>query len=190
MDDLLTRPAYAERWARHWLDVVRYAESNGYERDGVKPQAWKYRDYIIRSFQADKPFDQFIVEQLAGDELDEISADTLIATGFHRLGPWDDEPSDPPTDRYDQLDDIVSTTSQAFLALTIGCARCHNHKFEPITAADYYSMVAIFNGFERPRKGRTELDLPVGTRAELAARTRLPHSSGGTFFMSRRWSLR
>ncbi len=167
VDDLLQRPAYAERWGRHWLDVVRYAESNGYERDGVKPQAWKYRDYVIRSFEADKPFHQFITEQIAGDELEDVTAETLIATGFHRLGPWDDEPADPPTDRYDQLDDILSTTSQAFLGLTIGCARCHNHKFEPLTAADYYSMLAVFRGLERPRTGRTELDLPVGVRAEL-----------------------
>jgi mono/diheme cytochrome c family protein len=168
VDELLQSPAYAERWARHWLDVVRYGESNGYERDGHKPQVWKYRDYVIRSMASDKPFDRFLIEQLAGDELDEPTAETLIATGYHRLGPWDDEPADPPTDRYDQLDDILSTTSQAFLGLTLGCARCHNHKFEPLTAADYYSMVAIFNGLERPRNGRTELDRPVGTLAELA----------------------
>jgi len=167
IDRLLQSPAYAERWARHWLDVVRYGESNGYERDGHKPQVWKYRDYVIRSFLADKPFDQFLTEQLAGDEFDELTPELLIATGYHRLGPWDDEPADPETDRYDQLDDIVSTTSQAFLGLTIGCARCHNHKFEPLTAADYYSMVSIFNGLQRPRAGRRELDMPVGPRTEL-----------------------
>ncbi|MBL8218048.1 MAG: PSD1 domain-containing protein [Bryobacterales bacterium] len=167
IDELLTSPAYAERWARHWLDVVRYAESNGYERDGHKPQAWKYRDYVIRSLHRDKPFDRFLVEQLAGDELDEPTAETLVATGYYRLGPWDDEPADPDTDRYDQLDDILSTTSQAFLGLTLGCARCHNHKFEPLAAKDYYSMVAVFDGLERPRKGRTELDRPIGSRAEI-----------------------
>ena len=94
----------------------------------------------------------------------------LIATGFNRLGAWDDEPADPETDRFDQLDDIVSTTSQAFLGLTLGCARCHNHKFDPLTARDYYSMVAIFNGLERPRKGRTELDLPVAPRKNSNAK--------------------
>jgi len=99
--------------------------------------------------------------------LPDRSAETLIATGFNRLGPWDDEPADPETDRFDQLDDVVSTTSQAFLGLTLGCARCHNHKFDPLTARDYYSMVAVFNGLQRPRNGRTELDLPVGTPAEL-----------------------
>ena len=169
IDDLLGRPSYGERWARHWLDLVRYAESNGYERDAAKPEAWKYRDYVIRAFNQDKPFDRFILEQLAGDELPEVSGETLIATGYHRLGPWDDEPADPETDRFDQLDDIVSTTSQVFLGLTLGCARCHNHKFEPLTAQDYYGMIAIFNGLERPRSGRTELLLPVGTREQLAA---------------------
>ena len=167
VDDLLGRPAYAERWARHWLDVVRYGESNGYERDGHKPQVWKFRDYVISSFDRDKPFNRFIVEQLAGDELDDVTPESLIATGYHRLGPWDDEPADPATDRFDQLDDMLATTSQAFLGLTLACARCHNHKFEPLTAADYYSMIAIFRGLERPRNGRTELDRPVGTRAEL-----------------------
>ena len=167
IDDLLARPAYGERWARHWLDLVRYAESNGYERDRAKPHVWKYRDYVIRSFNRDKPFDRFVLEQLAGDELPDASAETLIATGYFRLGPWDDEPADPETDRFDQLDDIVSTTSQVFLGLTLGCARCHNHKFDPLTARDYYSMVAVFNGLQRPRDYRTELDLPIGTPRQL-----------------------
>jgi hypothetical protein len=167
VDDLLARKTYGERWARHWLDLVRYADTNGYERDAVKPSAWRYRDYIIRSLNQDKPYDRFVLEQIAGDELPDRNAETLIATGFNRLGPWDDEPADPETDRFDQLDDVVSTTSQAFLGLTLGCARCHNHKFDPLTARDYYSMVAIFNGLQRPRNGRTELDLPVGTPEEL-----------------------
>lgn len=167
VNDLLSRPAYAERWARHWLDLVRYAETNGYERDATKPNAWKYRDYVIRSFDEDKPFNQFVLEQLAGDELANFSAETLVATGFFRLGPWDDEPADPLTDRFDQLDDIVSTTSQVFLGLTLGCARCHDHKFDPLTSKDYYSMVAFFNGLERPRSGRSEMDLPLGTPEQL-----------------------
>jgi hypothetical protein len=167
VDELLGRPAYGERWGRHWLDLVRYAETNGYERDATKPFVWKYRDYVIRSFIEDKPFDRFVLEQLAGDELPAISPETLIATGYYRLGPWDDEPADPQTDRFDQLDDIVSTTAQVFLGLTLGCARCHDHKFEPLTARDYYGMVAVFNGLERPQRRRTELDLPVGTRDEL-----------------------
>jgi cytochrome c553 len=165
--DLLARPAYGERWARHWLDLVRYAETNGYERDATKPHVWRYRDYVIRSLNDDKPFDRFVLEQLAGDELPDANAETLTATGFYRLGPWDDEPADPKEDRYDQLDDILSTTSQVFLGLTLGCARCHDHKFEPLTQSDYYRMVAIFNGLQRPRNGRTELDLPIGKRLEV-----------------------
>jgi hypothetical protein len=168
-DKLLARPAYGERWGRHWLDLVRYGETNGYERDAPKPNVWRYRDYVIRSFNSDKPFNRFIEEQLAGDELADADAETLIATGYARLGPWDDEPADPAEDRYDQLDDMVSTTAQVFLGLTLGCARCHNHKFEPLTALDYYRMIAIFNPLKRPQNGRTELDVPLGTRAEREA---------------------
>ena len=164
---LLSRREYGERWARHWLDVVRYGDTNGYERDAIKPVAWKYRDYVIQSLNADKPFDRFIVEQLAGDELPGSSAETLLATGYSRLGPWDDEPADPAEDRFDQLDDILNTTSQAFLGLTLACARCHNHKFEPLTTKDYYGMIAVFNGLERPRNGRAELDRPIGSWPEI-----------------------
>jgi len=168
-DKLLARPAYGERWGRHWLDLVRYAESNGYERDGAKPSVWRYRDYVIRSFNDDKPYDRFLLEQLAGDELPDANADTMTALGYYRLGPWDDEPADPLEDRFDQLDDIVSTTSQVFLGLTLGCARCHNHKFEPLTTLDYYRLAAIVNPLQRFQAGRTDLDAPVGSAAELAA---------------------
>jgi hypothetical protein len=169
IDALLSRPEYGERWARHWLDLARYADSNGYERDAAKPFVWRYRDYVIRAFNADKPFDRFILEQIAGDELPDADAESLIATGFHRLGHWDDEPADPDADRFDQLDDIVTTTSQVFLGLTLGCARCHDHKFEPLSTRDYYSMVAVFNPLQRPQSGRTELALPVGSPSEFAA---------------------
>jgi len=161
IDNLLTRPEYGERWARHWLDVVRYADSNGYERDAEKPFVWRYRDYVIEALNKDKPFDRFVIEQLAGDELPDRTLESHIATSFLRLGHWDDEPADPATDRYDQLDDIVSTTGQAFLGLTIGCARCHDHKFEPLPTRDYYSLVAVFNPLQRPTKGRTELTVKV-----------------------------
>lgn len=157
IDDLLSRTGYGERFARHWLDVVRYADSNGYERDAAKPEVWRYRDYVIRSFNEDKPFDRFILEQLAGDELEDATAATRIATGYNRLGPWDDEPADFAVDRFDQLDDLVNTTSQAFLGLTLGCARCHDHKFEPLLQTDYYSMVATFDVLKRPQAGRKEL---------------------------------
>jgi hypothetical protein len=169
VEELLSRPAHGERWGRHWLDLVRYAETKGFERDAAKPQVWRYRDYVLRAFNADKPFDRFILEQIAGDELPDADADALLATGYYRLGPWDDEPADPKEDRFDQLDDMVSTTAQVFLGLTLGCARCHNHKFEPLTAHDYYRMVAVFNTLQRPKNDRTELDLPVGTRAQIQA---------------------
>jgi hypothetical protein len=179
--DLLARPSYGERWGRHWLDLVRFAETNGYERDATKPHAWRYRDYVIRAFNSDKPYDRFILEQLAGDELDDASAETLIATGFLRLGPWDDEPADFQEDRYDQLDDMVSTTALVFQGLTLGCARCHNHKFEPLTQLDYYRLVAVFNPLRRPQDGRTELDLPAGSpmQIETAKRLAIALSLGG-----------
>jgi hypothetical protein len=166
VDTLLNQPAYGERFARHWLDVVRYADSNGYERDAAKPEVWKYRDYVIRALNDDRPFDRFLLEQIAGDELPDATPETMLATGFHRLGPWDDEPADPATDQFDQLDDLVGTVSQAFLGLTMGCARCHDHKFDPLTQRDYYGMVAVFRPLIRPREGRTELTLPVVPLAE------------------------
>ena len=165
---LLARPTYGERWARHWLDLARYAESNGYERDAAKPFAWRYRDYVIQSLNSDKRFDRFILEQIAGDELADASSETVIATGLLRLGPWDDEPADPATDRFDQLDDLVHTTAQVFLAQTVACARCHDHKFEPFSTRDYYSMVAVFAPLDRPRDGRTERSRPSGTREAIA----------------------
>ena len=144
VDRLLKSPRYGERWARDWLDLVRFAETNSFERDGLKPNAWRYRDYVIRSFNADKPYDQFIREQLAGDELDEVTTETIIATGYYRLGIWDDEPADPLQARYDEFDDIIRTTGEVFLGLTIGCARCHDHKIDPVPQTDYYSFLAFF----------------------------------------------
>jgi len=153
VDRLLESPRYGEHWARHWLDVVRFAETNSFERDYPKPHAWRYRDYVIRSFNDDKPYDQFVREQLAGDELDEVTPDSIIATGYYRLGIWDDEPADRLLAVYDNLDDLVSTTGQAFLAMTINCARCHDHKIDPITQADYYSLASFFNGIKPMVRG-------------------------------------
>jgi len=144
VDRLLASPHYGEKWARHWLDLVRYADTNSFERDGNKPHAWRYRDYVIRSLNDDKPYDRFVLEQLAGDELASPGPDDLIATGYYRLGLWDDEPADRVQARYDWLDDIVSTTGQTFLGLTINCARCHDHKIDPIPQKDYYSLLAFF----------------------------------------------
>lgn len=169
VDDLLSRPQYGERWARHWLDVARYAETNGYERDGTKPHAWRYRDYVIDAFNQDKPYDRFVAEQIAGDELPGSGSAERIATTFLRLGTWDDEPAEPEVDRYEQLDDVLGTTCSAFLAMTVQCARCHSHKFEPITQVDYSRMLAVFEPLKRPQNGRTDLDRMVGTDAELAS---------------------
>ena len=169
VDDLLSRPQYGERWARHWLDVVRYAESNGYERDGAKPYAWRYRDYVINSFNNDKPFDRFLTEQLAGDEIEGSNAESQIGATFLRLGSWDDEPADPMVDRYDQLDDVLGVTATTFLGLSIRCARCHDHKFEPLSQKDYYRLLAVFKPLKRPQDKRTDLDRLVGSEEELAA---------------------
>jgi mono/diheme cytochrome c family protein len=145
VDRLLASPHYGERWGRHWLDLVRYADTNSFERDGDKPHAWRYRDYVIRSLNDDKPYNRFVAEQLAGDELPEPTNDAVIATGYYRLGLWDDEPADREQAKYDTLDDIVATTGQVFLGLTIHCARCHDHKIDPIPQRDYYSLLAFFH---------------------------------------------
>lgn len=153
IDRLLASTHYGERWGRHWLDLVRYAESNSYELDGPKPFAWKYRDYVIKSFNDDKPYDQFIREQIAGDELDEVTVETRTATGFYRLGIFDSAPADRKLARADELDDIVTTISQVFLGLTINCARCHDHKIDPIPQTDYYKMVSFVSDIEPYNKG-------------------------------------
>jgi hypothetical protein len=145
VDRLLASPHYGEKWGRHWLDVVRYAETHGYERDSAKPFAWRYRDYVIAAFNRDLPYDRFLTEQLAGDLLDRVTPETLIATGYYRLGIWDDEPADRLLARYDVLDGVVSTTAQAFLGMTVNCARCHDHKKDPIPQRDYYRLLAFFN---------------------------------------------
>ena len=161
IDQLLGRPEYGERYGRHWLDVVRFAQSNGYERDDEKPLAWKYRDYVIRSFNEDKPYDQFIREQIAGDELDQPSRDSLIATGFFRLGVWDDEPDDRRAAEFDGLDDMLRTTSETFLGLTVGCARCHDHMFDPISQKDYYEFLAFFRNIRYYDRPRLKYDSPT-----------------------------
>jgi len=189
-DEAWTR--LGERWGRHWLDLVRYAESNGYERDGPKPHAWRYRDYVRDSLDADKPYDRFVREQIAGDELAEAALasqptlgpdgrEALIATGFHRLHVWDDEPDDTAAAEYDDLDDVIQTTGTAFLGLTIGCARCHDHKFDPLSQADYYSMLAFFRNLDAygrqhtggGGRGTGRITRPLASDAEWTAwRTR------------------
>ncbi|MCS7271740.1 MAG: DUF1549 and DUF1553 domain-containing protein, partial [Gemmataceae bacterium] len=173
VDQLLASPHYGEKWGRHWLDVVRYAETNGFERDGPKPFAWKYRDYVIRSFNDDKPYDRFIIEQLAGDEIPGYHPEAIVATGFYRLGLWDDEPADPQQALYDHYDDIVTTVGQAFLGMTINCARCHEHKADPIPQADYYRLLAFFREirpFSETRDVRSPNNLTDISPPELRAR--------------------
>jgi len=151
IDELLASPHYGERWGRYWLDVARYAETCSYERDQVKPDAWKYRDWVIKAFNDDMPYDRFVLEQLAGDELPDRSPSTLVATGFIRLGTWNDEPNDPNEYKYDRLEDMVGATTTAFLAMTVKCARCHDHKFDAIRQTDYYRVAGAFwAGFIEP----------------------------------------
>ena len=142
VEELLASPHYGERWARHWLDLVHYADSGGYERDFDWPSMWRYRDYVVQAFNDDKPYDRFIVEQIAGDEIDPGNPDAHIATGYLRLV-LDNNIKDERT-RMNELDDNVSTTALTFLGMTVGCARCHNHKFDPIPQKDYYQMQAVF----------------------------------------------
>jgi mono/diheme cytochrome c family protein len=148
IDKLLASPHYGERWARHWLDLARYADSEGFEFDRDRPEAWRYRDYVVNAFNTDKPYDRFIREQLAGDEY--VTRDTppeqarewIIATGFLRLGPSGGGGGE--RGKQESLDDIITTTAMTFSGLTVGCARCHNHKFDPIPQKDYYRIQAVF----------------------------------------------
>lgn len=145
VDRLLASPHHGEKWGRAWLDVVRYAETNGYERDNPKPFIWRYRDYVVNALNKDKPYDRFIREQIAGDELPDGGSEGVIATGYYRLGLWDDEPVDKLQGRYDVLDGVVATTGEAFLGMTMGCARCHDHKIDPLPQKDYYKLLAFFD---------------------------------------------
>ena len=145
VDRLLSSPQFGERWARHWLDVARYADSGGFETDIFFGHAWRYRDYVIRAFNTDKPFRQFIREQIAGDELPSERGEAVVATGLYTVGPVLQEAGMVPGKlEYDQLTDAVDTTGAAFLGLTIGCARCHDHKYDPISQRDYFGLQAVF----------------------------------------------
>jgi hypothetical protein len=165
VESLLASPHYGERWGRHWLDLARYADSAGYHEDIDRPQAWKYRDYVIASFNADKPYGQFIAEQLAGDELAPSDAAAWIATGFCRCGPTNDGNMGQGTAkekyRLDLLDDVVSTTSAVFLGQTIGCARCHDHKLDPILQTEYYGLLAVFDHTRRVEAELNEDGIPI-----------------------------
>lgn len=156
IDRLLASKHYGEKWGRHWLDVVRFAETNSYERDGRKPEAWQYRQWVIDSFNKDKPYDQMIIEQLAGDEIENPTRESITATGYYRLGIWDDEPADRKQSLYDEYDDIIKTTSEGFMGMTVSCARCHNHKIDPFPMANYYGMLGFFHNIKPYTRGGHE----------------------------------
>ncbi len=157
VDRLLASPRYGERWGRHWLDVVHYGESHGYDKDKARRNSWPYRDYVIRSFNQDKPYARFMREQLAGDVLWPDGAEGLIATGFVAAGPWDyvghaelrEGTKDKKLARLLDRDDMLAATMSTFNSLTVHCARCHDHKFDPILQADYYALQAVFAGVDR-----------------------------------------
>lgn len=144
IDRLLASPRHGEHWARYWLDLVRFAETDGYERDKLKPNIWRYRDWVINAFNSDMPYTQFVAEQLAGDEVPNRTEQSVVATGMIRAGTWNDEPNDPNDYLYTRLEDMVHTTTSAFLGLTVKCARCHEHKFDPIPQNDYYRIASFF----------------------------------------------
>ena len=148
VDRLLASPRYGERWARHWLDVVRYADTDGFAIDEERPTLWRYRDYVVRVFNEDRPFDRFICEQLAGDEL-EAGSEGIVATGFYRLGPWEADNMVAENKRQDYLNEITDAVGSAFLGITVGCARCHDHKYDPVSIVDYYSLQAFLAPLKR-----------------------------------------
>ena len=192
IDRLLASPRYGERWGRHWLDVARYADSNGLDENIAHGNAWRYRDYVIASFNDDKPFDRFIVEQLAGDLLKgtgespptpvggsdapakpQAAYEPLIATAFLSLGPKVLAEVDETKMEMDIIDEQIDTTGRAFLGMTIGCARCHDHKFDPISARDYYAMAGIFRStrtMEHFRKIAKWWENPIPTAEDLDAK--------------------
>ena len=157
------RPHYGERFARHWMDVARFAESHGYEQDYDRPFAYHYRDFLIRAFNDDMPYDQFVRWQLAGDELAPDDPLAMAATGFLGAGAFPTQLTEAEFEsaRYNELDDMVATTGVAFLGLSVGCARCHDHKYDPIPSEDYYRMAAVFT-----TTIRSEIDVAPGPGAK------------------------
>jgi Protein of unknown function (DUF1553)/Protein of unknown function (DUF1549)/Planctomycete cytochrome C len=160
VDETLRSPRYGERWARHWLDVVHYGDTHGYDKDKPRPNAWPYRDYVIRALNEDKPYVRFVEEQIAGDALYPGSRDSIIALGFISTGPWDfighaelpETKTDGKIARHLDRDDMVANTMGTFTSVTVHCAQCHNHKFDPISQEDYYSLQAVFSALDRADK--------------------------------------
>jgi hypothetical protein len=172
IDRLLASPHYGERWGRFWLDVVRYADSSGFEYDLNVDNAWRYRDYVIRAFNQDKPYDRFVVEQLAGDEVDQPDSDSLTATTYYRIGPRVRfREKNYPSYRYDYMDDMIRTTFQGFMGLSVNCAHCHDHKFDPITRLDYYRSMAAFWPY-------VDYDHPLAPKAQVEEYQRIVNELG------------
>ena len=185
IDRLLASPHHGEQWGRHWLDVVRYGESNGYERNVLFDNVWPYRDYVIRSLNGDKPFSRLVLEQLAADSMDPGNPDVEVGMTFLACGPFDDVGNQDPVKaaqiRADTVDELIRTTSEAFLGLTVGCARCHDHKFDPIATKDYYQMYATFAGVypgereiatDTERKKRVDQIRPLAAARDDALKAR------------------
>ena len=176
VDRLLALPQHGERWARHWLDVVRFGESQGFEYDRIRDHAWRYRDYVINAFNSDKPYDRFIREQLAGDVIEPVRQEGIVATGFLVAGPWDQagsgaaSPSVRAMVREAELEDMVGTIGQTFLGVTLNCARCHNHKFDPIPTRDYYRVKAVFQGVRHGERSIVTKEEEVRRANEASAR--------------------
>ena len=164
VDRLLASPRYGERWGRHWLDVARYTESQGFEYDRLRENAWHYRDYVIRSFNADKPYDLFMREQVAGDVLEPVTTDGMLGPSLLVCGPWDQagnaqaNATQKKITREDELEDLLGVVGQTFLGLTVNCARCHAHKFDPIPHEDYYRMKAVFEGVKHGSRDIAKAD--------------------------------
>jgi len=167
VDQLLASPRYGERWARHWLDVVRFAESYGYETNTLRPNAWPYRDYVVRAFNDDIPYPRFVLEQLAGDTIEGADPFTQAAVGFLVGGSHDivgnATPEGSTQQRMDDLDDMIAATASTFLGMTVNCARCHDHKFDPIPQKDYYRLQAVFAGVRHPEAGKDREFAPALT---------------------------
>ena len=178
VERLLGSPQYGERRARHWLDVVHYGETHGYDKDQPRPNAWPYRDYVIRAFNSDKPYGRFIEEQLAGDVLYPGTVDGIEALGFISAGPWDfighaevpESKIDGKIARHLDRDDMVGTTMTTLVSLTVQCAQCHDHKFDPISQEDYYSLQAVFAAVDRADKSYDADPAVAGRRAQLVTR--------------------
>ncbi len=177
VDRLLASPHFGERWGRHWLDLARYADSNGFLGDAVRPNAWRYRDWVIDAINRDLPFDQFTVEQLAGDLLPGASLPQLAATGFHRNAALNTEAGvDKEEARFQYLADRVNTTGRVWLGLTLGCAQCHTHKYDPITIRDYYAFYAFFNNTTDREDPKTKA--PILAELGQDRRTTYVHLAG------------